>query len=42
MREIAARDTFTVRELAVHLDATSRLVLAGRLVREGLLEVLDE
>lgn len=42
VREIAARNTFTVRDLAVHLDATSRLVLAGRLVREGLLEVLGD
>lgn len=42
VREIAARNTFTVRDLAGHLDDTSRLVLAGRLVREGLLEVLDD
>lgn len=42
VREIAARDSFAVGELAAHLDATSRLVLARRLVREGLLEILDE
>ncbi|WP_432077097.1 cupin domain-containing protein [Streptomyces wuyuanensis] len=42
VREMSSRHTFALRELAVHLDATSRLVLAGRLVREGLLEVLGE
>jgi bifunctional lysine-specific demethylase and histidyl-hydroxylase NO66 len=42
VREIAARSTFIVRDLAAHLDATSRLVLARRLVSEGLLEVLSD
>ncbi|MDR7304307.1 cupin domain-containing protein [Haloactinomyces albus] len=42
IREVACRSTFAVRDLAPHLDATSRLVLARRLVREGLLEVTDE
>nr|WP_197319536.1 cupin domain-containing protein [Saccharomonospora sp. NB11] len=41
IREIVARDTFTVRDLADLLDRDSRLVLVRRLVREGLLEVVD-
>lgn len=41
MRDIAARDEFAVRDLAPYLDATSRLVLVRRLVREGLLEVTN-
>jgi hypothetical protein len=41
IREVAASDGFTVRDLASHLDLTSRLVLVRRLVREGLLEVVD-
>ncbi|MGW9309018.1 cupin domain-containing protein [Saccharomonospora azurea] len=42
MREIAAaRGTVTVGDLAGGLDETSRLVLVRRLVREGLLEVVD-
>jgi lysine-specific demethylase/histidyl-hydroxylase NO66 len=36
---IAGRARFAVRDLQDHLDAESRLVLARRLVREGLLEV---
>ncbi len=42
MREIAARSTVTGAELEPHLDRESRLVLLRRLVREGLLEVVDE
>ncbi len=41
IRRIAASDGFTVRDLAGQLDPTSRLVLVRRLVREGLLEVVD-
>lgn len=37
---ILARDRFTVADLAAHLDEASRLVLARRLVREGLLEAV--
>jgi lysine-specific demethylase/histidyl-hydroxylase NO66 len=36
---IAGRARFMVRDLEGHLDAQSRLVLARRLVREGLLEL---
>jgi lysine-specific demethylase/histidyl-hydroxylase NO66 len=38
---IAERETFLVGDLADHLDPESRLVLARRLIREGLLEVAD-
>jgi hypothetical protein len=38
MDVIVASDRLTVRELADHLDPSSRLVLVRRLVREGLLE----
>jgi lysine-specific demethylase/histidyl-hydroxylase NO66 len=38
MRVILASDRLTVRDLAGHLDPSSRLVLVRRLVREGLLE----
>jgi len=38
MRVIVASDRLTVRDLAGHLDPSSRLVLVRRLVREGLLE----
>ncbi|HEX8929953.1 MAG TPA: cupin, partial [Actinomycetota bacterium] len=38
MRVILASDGLTVRDLAGHLDPSSRLVLVRRLVREGLLE----
>jgi mannose-6-phosphate isomerase-like protein (cupin superfamily) len=39
MRLVAARDSFVVGELAPWLDQAGRLVLARRLVREGLLTV---
>jgi hypothetical protein len=40
MRAVASSDTITVRDLAPSLaDPTSRIVLARRLVREGLLLV---
>jgi bifunctional lysine-specific demethylase and histidyl-hydroxylase NO66 len=38
MRLILASDRLTVRDLAGHLDPSSRLILVRRLVREGLLE----
>jgi uncharacterized RmlC-like cupin family protein len=38
MRVILASDRLTVRDLAGHLDPSSRLVLVRRLIREGLLE----
>jgi bifunctional lysine-specific demethylase and histidyl-hydroxylase NO66 len=38
MRLILAGDRLTVRDLAGHLDPSSRLILVRRLVREGLLE----
>jgi hypothetical protein len=38
MLVILASDRLTVRDLAGHLDPSSRLVLVRRLVREGLLE----
>jgi hypothetical protein len=38
MRVIVASDRLTARDLAGHLDPSSRLVLVRRLVREGLLE----
>ena len=40
MREIADREQLRVRDLHPHLTPESALVLARRLVREGLLEVL--
>lgn len=39
LREVAARERLTADDLADVLDASSRLVLVRRLVREGLLEV---
>ncbi|MDZ5622767.1 cupin domain-containing protein [Nocardioides sp. HM23] len=41
LEEIRARPSFTVGDLAGHLDAQSRKVLCGRLVREGLLEAVS-
>ncbi|MDP8976505.1 MAG: cupin domain-containing protein [Actinomycetota bacterium] len=41
MRWIADRNGFAVSELAEHLDEGSRLTLVRRLVREGLLEIVD-
>lgn len=41
MRMIADHDELEVSTLAPHLDEPGRLVLARRLVREGLLEVVD-
>ena len=41
VRTLASVDRLVIRELAPYLDDESRLVLARRLVREGLLEVLD-
>jgi bifunctional lysine-specific demethylase and histidyl-hydroxylase NO66 len=38
MRQVLEAPTFTVSELAPHLDRNGRLVLVRRLVREGLLE----
>ena len=40
MRAIADAERFSLGELADHLDQASRLVLARRLVREGLLEIV--
>ncbi len=42
LRDIVGWDTFHVCDLAPHLDASGRLVLARRLVREGMLEFVDE
>lgn len=42
IRVVAASDSFIVRDLAGQLDLTSRLVLVQRLVREGLLEVVND
>ena len=42
MRVVAGRDSFVVGELAPYLDRESRLVLARRLVREGLLTVAGD
>ncbi|MDP9399168.1 MAG: cupin, partial [Actinomycetota bacterium] len=39
LREVAACERLTADDLADVLDASSRLVLVRRLVREGLLEV---
>lgn len=41
LEEIRARPSFTVGDLAEHLDVESRAVLCRRLVREGLLEVVS-
>jgi bifunctional lysine-specific demethylase and histidyl-hydroxylase NO66 len=41
MRTIAERETFAPSDLADHLDPESRLVLARRLIREGLLEAAE-
>jgi len=41
LEEIRARSTFSVSDLAEHLDAESRLVLCRRLLREGLLEAVS-
>ncbi|WP_322937707.1 JmjC domain-containing protein [Nocardioides bizhenqiangii] len=41
LEEIRARPSFTVGDLAGHLDAQSRKVLCRRLVREGLLEAVS-
>jgi hypothetical protein len=40
MQEIARRDRFRVDDLDEFLDSEGSLVLARRLVREGLLEVV--
>jgi hypothetical protein len=40
LRAILAREAFAVGDLADHLDGHGRLVLARRLVREGLLEAV--
>jgi lysine-specific demethylase/histidyl-hydroxylase NO66 len=42
MRMILARDRLAVADLAGHLDPPSRLVLVRRLIREGLLEAVQE
>jgi lysine-specific demethylase/histidyl-hydroxylase NO66 len=41
LEEIRARESFTVGDLADHLDPQSRTVLCRRLVREGLLEAVS-
>ncbi|RHW28189.1 cupin [Nocardioides immobilis] len=41
LEEIRARGSFSVGDLADHLDAQSRTVLCRRLVREGLLEAVS-
>lgn len=41
MRAIAGLDRFRVVELGEHLDHDSRVILVSRLVREGLLEMVD-
>ena len=41
LEEIRARPSFTVGDLADHLDPQSRKVLCRRLVREGLLEAVS-
>ena len=41
LEEIRARPSFTVGDLADHLDAQSRQVLCRRLLREGLLEAVS-
>jgi cupin superfamily protein len=41
VRSLATGAELTVRDLEPHLDAEGRLVLVRRLVREGLLEVID-
>lgn len=40
LEEVRARPELTPADLAPHLDATGRLVLCRRLVREGLLEIV--
>ena len=41
LRQILATDRFTVGDLAPHLDEPGRVTLVRRLVREGLLMVVD-
>jgi lysine-specific demethylase/histidyl-hydroxylase NO66 len=41
LERISREERFTVKELASQLDEPSRLVLVRRLVREGLLEVVE-
>ena len=41
LEEVRARPSFTVGDLAEHLDARSREVLCRRLLREGLLEAVS-
>lgn len=41
LEEIRSRESFTVGDLADHLDPQSRQVLCRRLVREGLLEAVS-
>lgn len=41
LREVLRRDQFTVADLADHLDQAGRVTLVRRLVREGLLMVVD-
>ena len=41
MELVASRTTFRVADLAPWLDASSRLVVARRLVREGLLRIAE-
>jgi hypothetical protein len=41
VRRLSSGDTVEIVDLADELDASSRLVLVRRLVREGLLEILD-
>lgn len=42
LRAIAAVPHFTVRDLGEHLDQAGRVTLVRRLIREGLLMVVDE
>ena len=41
LREVARRETLTPADLAEHLDESGRITLVRRLVREGLLMVVD-
>ena len=41
LREVLGRDQFAVADLAEHLDEAGRITLVRRLVREGLLMVVD-
>ncbi len=41
LEEIRTRTSFTVGDLADHLDPQSRKVLCRRLLREGLLEAVS-